>query len=63
MITDADRFLVFLSLMDPTLPKPKRDTESLIKFFTFMTGWPENRARSAFEICVVKGHIGNNPNG
>jgi hypothetical protein len=57
-ILDSDRFLLFIALLDPDTPKPKRTTEGLVAYFEKLTGWEHNRVLSAFEVCVVKGHIG-----
>jgi hypothetical protein len=34
VLKDADRFLMFFNLLDPTSPKPTESMDSLIKYFS-----------------------------
>lgn len=52
-LEDFERFLVFMAVVNTAQP-----IDRLIKAFARITGWEENRARSAFEVCAVKGFIG-----
>lgn len=56
VLDDADRFLIFMAMLDPEQAKPK-DRESLIRIFGRMTGWEESRVVSAFDVCAIRGFI------
>lgn len=59
-LSDSDRFLIFMALLDPEQARQQAATKSqedLVALFERMTGWEHQRALSAFEVCVVKGHI------
>lgn len=57
-IEDSDRFLIFFGVLNGTVKVADRSQEPLVQLFCKMTGWEYQRALSAFEVCAVKGHIG-----
>lgn len=54
-MSDADRFILLFSVA----AVERYSIDDLIKLFAKALDWNESRARSAFEVCVVKGWIDN----
>jgi hypothetical protein len=57
VLKDADRFLMFFNLLDPTSPKPTESMDSLIKYFSLVAGWDHARTQMAFDECALRGWI------